>query len=269
MLSFAPSESPEQQARGVAASADLTRLRRRLGRWRALAAVALVAALAGTAWAVWLLSREPPPAWRWHPSEPLPVTVTGTAGNALPPLPETAAADGRLPGWRWGPAQAEPTWSLAEQGPDGRPALTATLPRKARLRIEAAAMRVDGAAPAKVRVEAFVRRGEGFAGGIECVVDLVDRDAAGHAWQRPRWLHKPPTIHRRLDGWEQVQATSAEVLPGTAETIQFAIEGEFAGRVELAGLHLSLVPAARGARAGQSRGSLGTAVVQEGRSPEP
>lgn len=235
-LQFDPATESAQMAHGVTVTRDLTKLRRRLGRWRRLAGIGIGAALLATA-AVAMLLQRPPLSGHAVPAAPLPpreaVVAYDLRGNLLPALP--AVADGeRLPGWRYTFSQPEAQHFEVDATPgEYVPRLRLVHSRPARCILEAPAWRLGGLAAGKLRAELLVRRGETFKGQVQVVVDTEGVTTDGQAHFHPGLLHFIPSMARR-GGWEKGQATTARPLDAQTESVRFRIEAEFEGTLEIA-----------------------------------
>lgn len=241
-LHFTPALDATQLVRDVVTSRDLTRLRRRARSWRALALGGAAAALLAAAAAGALFWRQ-----RAHhvqvPAAPLPpheiVIAQDLRGNLLPPVPESIF-DGRLGAWRYRLADGRVQTIALRAAGEHAPAFVVTHRARAHCQLEAPTLLLSGLAAGKAQVQTMIRRGPDFDGRLEIIVGLVDRDAHDRRRARPNLLRCEPTL-RRGGGWELAQRTTDAPLDARAEELQFRIEGEFTGSVEIAAPSLRLL----------------------------
>ncbi len=237
-LQFDPATESVQMAHGVTITRDLSSMRRRLHRWRLVAAFSLGVSLLAMAAIALLLTRRAP-AEHAVPAAPLPpreaVVAYDLRGNLLPPLP--AAVDGeRLPGWRYTFSHPEAQHCEIDNTVgeyDFVPRLRLVHARRSRCVLEAPQWRLAGLAAGKLRAELMVRRGKDFQGQVEVVVDTEGIGSDGKASFHPGLLHFIPAMARK-GGWEKGQATTAKSLDANTERLCFRIETDFEGTLEIA-----------------------------------
>ncbi len=242
MLNFAPANTPAQEARGVVATGDLARLRRRLGRWRMLTFLLAAVVLAGLSAAAVLTWHAQATRTRWTPATPPPpralVAAQHALGNQVPALPDEIAPDGQLGGWRLGLQAPRAQRIGIEQNAEGHAVLVVRAAQRTRFCFEAPAIEVHGVSLGKAQASGLFRRSPDFEGHVELVLDVEERDEQGRLRRRPGLICKPPTLERK-QGWMLAQQTTDANQLARVATLRFAVEGEFSGQLELADLALS------------------------------
>ncbi|MBM4142210.1 MAG: metallophosphoesterase family protein [Lentisphaerae bacterium] len=235
ILNFSPAATPEQAVRDAVEVQDIEALRRRVTRWKVLAAAALgaglvAAAAAGAAW--WrhgtrgLVLAEPALA-------PIPSVAVRAESNILPVPPPAAPAGGVVPGWRivLGDRRRQ---SVSVAGGDGAGPVFRLESSSSRdqLRLESAPVLVRPGQ--KMCAEGLFRRGEGFAGAVALVVSLT-REGADGPERVDQFVVKEPNLPRQ-GGW--LQAKNTFDVPARATAVSVQVRGRFTGDLDVSGLSL-------------------------------
>ena len=248
-LGFAPPVRHEDMAQGVAASANLSELKKSNDTLRNVLAALVVslAALAG-AFSGILVKDALRPAGAFVPEKPLPATVSMVLPdlwrNLLPPIPRGTgllAIGAPIPGWRYSLADPEQqTVALNSDESGGEPLLVVHSDAKLGFVLEAPEWMPNGLADgARLQFSLQARRSADFSG--RCSVRIVSNlDRAGE-----RDLLDEDIVPKKPDIPQPVKRTMVKKknlrLGPETPRITFRVEGEFSGTLTLSSIQMLTV----------------------------
>ncbi len=232
ILDFQPPGEEAGGARDVVAVRDIQAWRYRAGLWRRRCIWLGAATLAGGAAAAGLL-------WQYNhltrvdhgpPIAPVNAIERQEGINLLPPL--TSGVERRHPpaGWtcRLGNRLRQAA-IFPREGPPDAQAPVVLQSTDARASVSLIAAPIGVASGQRFQLRALIRKGTDFEGTIAVVIG-IEKSAAYQGERIPRFRVQEPTL-RRSGGWDLAQLSFD--MPAGAETLTYAIDGLFTGRVEI------------------------------------
>jgi len=244
-IDFSPATTAVEQAQGVKEMDELADIRRRLGTWKVVAAVALLIGLLAAA-GIWMAARRQPASLAFvRPEYPLTPRIlyplNPARPNLLPEMPDVRVGDS-LPGWRYA-LQNGRLQSVNIAYTHRTVCFRVLTPAPGGVfRIESPMLNLEATRIAKARLRGRIRKSDGFTG---TVIFAVDQFGAPDAGGSPVLLVREQKDLRRkdADGWFSTQHTFE--VRRSARALRFSVEGNGAGEVEIADLMLepmALVP---------------------------
>jgi predicted phosphodiesterase len=234
LLSFSPPTTPELTVQDAVEVQDLTVLRRRVSRWRALAAVGLCAAVAAVAvsGAWWRHSRrglEIPGSGM----TPLAALSVPAGQNLLAAPPAPVAAGEPIPGWtvRLGNRHCQ---SVRVEGADGEGTRFVLRSDTARDEIRIGSVPIAVKPHMGFGLDSLVLKSDGFSGTLAAVVS-VRRTVDGREETADQFRVKEPSIARK-EGWKEIRQSFDTPDGATFLTVQ--LRGRFTGEVSVRDLAL-------------------------------